>query len=197
MTTRRGNTRAQGRLSESILSRDGYSCKLRLPGCVTWATEAHHLDGPDVDDPSRMVAACRHCNAKLGSPKVPGGRTRRPRLDAQTVLDAFDVPVHHISTGAHGDEEARCHCPFHPDPHPSFSINLRSGKWMCHDDQCRERNFSGSIHKLKRLLEHPSAPRLDQRIELWTRTRYERMRAEHKNVHDPHNPDCECRWWPR
>jgi hypothetical protein len=63
---------------------------------------------------------------------------------------------------------------------------------MCHDDQCKERGFKGSIHKLKRLLEHPSAPRLDQRIELWTRTRYEKMRAEH--MHDPHG--CECQWWP-
>ena len=39
----------------------------------------------------------------------------------------------------HG-EEIRCSCPFHDDEHPSFSININTGAWICHG--CNEQ---GSI----------------------------------------------------
>jgi hypothetical protein len=42
-----------------------------------------------------------------------------------------------------GAREISCHCPFHTDRHPSFSINAESGLWVCF--QCGER---GSLEQL-------------------------------------------------
>ena len=36
-----------------------------------------------------------------------------------------------------GDREISAQCPFHPDNHPSFSMNAESGLWICY--QCGER----------------------------------------------------------
>lgn len=58
-----GSTRAWRRTRARVLARDGYTCQVRLPGCTTRATHAHHLDGKaHGDNPARIVAACEHCN---------------------------------------------------------------------------------------------------------------------------------------
>jgi DNA primase len=42
-----------------------------------------------------------------------------------------------------GSREISCSCPFHPDKHPSFSINSETGLWICY--QC---GASGTLEKL-------------------------------------------------
>ncbi|MEV6348565.1 hypothetical protein [Actinoplanes sp. NPDC051851] len=65
-----GSTRAWRRTRALVLLRDDYLCQLQLDGCTTVATHAHHTAGRSVtgDDPAYLVAACEHCNLKLGDP---------------------------------------------------------------------------------------------------------------------------------
>lgn len=58
-----------------VLNRDGWLCRVRLPGCRGRATDVHHLDDYAVSgasfDADRLVASCGRCN------KVLGGRLAR------------------------------------------------------------------------------------------------------------------------
>lgn len=64
-----GSTREWRRIRRHVLERDGYRCKLKLDGCTTVATHAHHTKGKAMgDDPRHLVAACSNCNLKLGDP---------------------------------------------------------------------------------------------------------------------------------
>lgn len=65
-----GSTRAWRRVRALVLLRDGYRCRLALPGCTGEATDAHHTLGRAVtgDDPRWVVAACHRCNLKMGEP---------------------------------------------------------------------------------------------------------------------------------
>lgn len=54
-----------------------------------------------------------------------------------------------VRPGKNGDE-AWCACPFHGEEHPSFSVNMESGKWNCL--ACHERGRS--IESLVRKMEH-------------------------------------------
>lgn len=60
-----------------ILARDGYECKIRLPGCTVKATQVDHIipleQGGAVLDPSNVRAACGFCNAS----RAAGGRVAR------------------------------------------------------------------------------------------------------------------------
>lgn len=54
-----------------MLERDGYRCRLELPGCTTIATTADHLAPRDIagDGLTNLQAACRNCNLAKGDPK--------------------------------------------------------------------------------------------------------------------------------
>jgi hypothetical protein len=53
--------RGWGATRARILARDGWRCRLALPGCITIATEAHHTD-PGNEDESLIIAACAPCH---------------------------------------------------------------------------------------------------------------------------------------
>jgi 5-methylcytosine-specific restriction protein A len=63
--TERGYGPEWARLSRAIIERDRHVCQLQLPGCTGKADTTDHVI-PKVrggnDDPSNLVAACRHCN---------------------------------------------------------------------------------------------------------------------------------------
>lgn len=65
-----GSTRAWRRTRAYVLARDGYRCRLKLPGCTTIATHAHHTVAREIvgDDPRYLIAACEHCNLSAGDP---------------------------------------------------------------------------------------------------------------------------------
>lgn len=67
-----GSTRAHRNARAQVLAAAGERCQLRLDGCTTIATEAHHTLGKTVtgDDPAFMVAACRSCNVRVGDPRA-------------------------------------------------------------------------------------------------------------------------------
>ena len=76
----RGSTRAWRQVRAAVLLRDGHRCQIRLPGCTTIASQAHHLHGKAAgDDPAGLVAACKPCNLQVGDPSAqdptPAGRT--------------------------------------------------------------------------------------------------------------------------
>lgn len=77
-----GSTYAHRKAREQVMERDGYLCRIRLPGCTEVATQAHHVHGKSVtgDDPALMVAACAWCNQRVGDPRAtdpqPTPRTR-------------------------------------------------------------------------------------------------------------------------
>jgi hypothetical protein len=53
-----------------VLDRDGWVCRLQLPGCTHNANEVHHTRGRSVtgDDPKYLVASCKQCNLRVGDP---------------------------------------------------------------------------------------------------------------------------------
>lgn len=73
MTSRRwpkGSSPAWKRVRAAVLARDGYRCRLGYPGCTTLATQVHHTAPRELtgDDPTRLLAVCRACNARAGDP---------------------------------------------------------------------------------------------------------------------------------
>jgi 5-methylcytosine-specific restriction endonuclease McrA len=76
-----GSSKAWRKLRARILERDQHRCQLKLPGCTTIATDAHHILGKiHGDNPDQIVAACGHCNKTVGEPTrhdpQPTPRTR-------------------------------------------------------------------------------------------------------------------------
>jgi hypothetical protein len=85
-----GSTRAWRRLRLYVLVRDGYRCRIQLPGtwvttrgrtarCLVVADCVHHTRGKALtgDDPAYLIAACTPCNLKVGDPtKQPDPRHR-------------------------------------------------------------------------------------------------------------------------
>ena len=49
--------------------------------------------------------------------------------------DFFAGHVHRFVRNANRDEATGL-CPFHSDHHPSFTVNLKTGLWMCHATEC-------------------------------------------------------------
>jgi 5-methylcytosine-specific restriction endonuclease McrA len=77
----KGSTTAWRRTRAGVLTRDGYRCQLQLQGCTTKATQVHHTLGRTVtgDDPAHLVAACQHCNLKVGDPTRATDPAPQPR----------------------------------------------------------------------------------------------------------------------
>lgn len=75
-----GSTRAWRKLRLEVLLRDGYQCKLRVPGvCTGRADSVHHTLGKGVsDDPAHLVAACTACNVHIGQPSKATDPKPRP-----------------------------------------------------------------------------------------------------------------------
>lgn len=66
----RGLGAEHDRLRPLVLERDGYRCRLRLPGCTLTATTADHVVPRSAGGATTMVnlrAACGHCNAAKGA----------------------------------------------------------------------------------------------------------------------------------
>ena len=58
------------RLRPLVLERDGYRCRLRLPGCTVVASTADHVVPRSAGGRSTMGnlrAACGHCNSSRGA----------------------------------------------------------------------------------------------------------------------------------
>lgn len=77
----KGSTRRWRKVRAHVLERDGHRCRLMLDGCTFKATHVHHTAGRSAgDDPANLVAACEHCNLKVGDPTTtdpaPNTRTR-------------------------------------------------------------------------------------------------------------------------
>jgi 5-methylcytosine-specific restriction endonuclease McrA len=75
----RGSTRAWRRIRAQVLQRDGYTCRIGLPGiCAGVADCVHHVLGRSVtgDDPRWLQAACTPCNLAIGQP----GRSRKTAI---------------------------------------------------------------------------------------------------------------------
>jgi 5-methylcytosine-specific restriction endonuclease McrA len=67
-----------GSISRKVIERDGGECQLRRRGCTGTATTVDHIIArstakrwgwttAQVNDPSNLVAACRHCNSSKGA----------------------------------------------------------------------------------------------------------------------------------
>lgn len=73
-----GSTRAWRTRRARVLSRDGYRCRVQLPGCTGAATQVHHVLGKGVSEhESDLVASCAPCNYAIGDPK-PNDAAPRP-----------------------------------------------------------------------------------------------------------------------
>ena len=80
---RGGSTREWRKVRARVLLRDGYRCRLQLPGCQGVAPlrggHVHHVKGKARGDDERdLVAACRPCNLSVGDP-TRGARNPEPR----------------------------------------------------------------------------------------------------------------------
>lgn len=51
------------------------------------------------------------------------------------------LTTHHVKVASESGDELLCHCPLHqPDKNPSFSINMKTGLWICYSEN-RGGNF--------------------------------------------------------
>ncbi|AGK87480.1 HNH endonuclease [Mycobacterium phage HINdeR] len=66
-----------------VLRRDGYQCQLRLPGCLSEATEADHIQPGDNHSRSNLQAACGRCHAKKSSRE---GNDKKRRMRAARFM---------------------------------------------------------------------------------------------------------------
>jgi 5-methylcytosine-specific restriction endonuclease McrA len=69
-----GSTRQWRKTRAYVLRRDRYRCQLRIKGiCKVKADCVHHVDGKgsQMEDPSRLAAACTPCNLHIGDPTRP------------------------------------------------------------------------------------------------------------------------------
>lgn len=62
-----------------ILERDGWTCRLRLPGCEIVATTVDHIVSPRIApglfyEATNLRSACGHCNFRRGA--IDGNRAR-------------------------------------------------------------------------------------------------------------------------
>lgn len=76
-----GSTRRWRKTRQMVLDRDNHTCRLRLDGCTTTATHVHHTvdrvtAGDSID---HLLAACAHCNLKLGDPTKHDATPHRRR----------------------------------------------------------------------------------------------------------------------
>ena len=86
----------------TVLARDGYRCRLALPGtwrtrtqdnvrCLGYANVVHHLHGKGrcagckADQLDHLAAVCRPCNAKVGDPGAAAGSGRRRNARGNVV----------------------------------------------------------------------------------------------------------------
>lgn len=103
-TTRTGSTRAWRRTRAYVLARDGWTCRTcRTPLCPRQCTppcptcpEAGHITPRarhGSDDPTNLIAQCRHCNLTLGDALGVGGRGHRAKRGPESLdtPSSFDV----------------------------------------------------------------------------------------------------------
>src|SRR5690349_13460202 len=88
-----GSTRRWRRIRREVLDRDGWRCRLAIPGtwvtrdgktqaCLVAADCVHHTRGKaHGDDPRHLIAACTPCNLKVGDPAATPDPAPRPRTD--------------------------------------------------------------------------------------------------------------------
>ncbi|WP_078344890.1 HNH endonuclease [Mycobacteroides chelonae] len=69
-----------GAICKRILSRDNYTCRLRLLGCLDTASEVDHIIPNDDHSDENLRAVCRFCHSKKSSAE---GHARQRELRAR------------------------------------------------------------------------------------------------------------------
>lgn len=74
-----GSSRRWRIIRQKVLERDNHTCRLRLEGCTTEATQVHHIvdRATSGDDMDHMVASCQDCNLTVGDPTKHDPTPRR------------------------------------------------------------------------------------------------------------------------
>lgn len=62
-----------------ILKRDQNRCRIRLPGCITLATEVDHIRRGDDHRDANLQSACPWCHARKSSAEGNAARVRYSR----------------------------------------------------------------------------------------------------------------------
>jgi 5-methylcytosine-specific restriction endonuclease McrA len=63
-----------------VLRRDGFSCQIRLEGCLGAANEVDHIVRGDNHSPENLRAACKSCHGKKSSAEGHAVQARRRAL---------------------------------------------------------------------------------------------------------------------
>lgn len=65
-------------------------------------------------------------------------------MDVLKILKKCEIRVVRVT-----NNNAICHCPFHDDKNPSFSVNIKNGLWICYSG-CGKGNLSTLLRKLNK-----------------------------------------------
>lgn len=69
------------KVRKAVLERDGYRCKVELPGCTGKATQVDHIvpvnAGGAIYDMGNLRAACSRCNQGRKANRKPASRPSR------------------------------------------------------------------------------------------------------------------------
>ena len=86
------------KIKRAVLRRDGYRCRLMLPGCTGFATTVDHwIPRVDegTDDFDNLKAACSHCNVRKGSSSPVFLEEHRLQNARQGKISPFFTPIEH------------------------------------------------------------------------------------------------------
>jgi len=80
------------RIRQRVLKRDGYRCRLQLPGCLGRATEVHHVGSPDDHGDANLASGCKPCHATETGRANARRLFRAPRRRAPEPHPGMVVP---------------------------------------------------------------------------------------------------------
>lgn len=106
---------------------------MRVPNTVNWKRGGHGKLAK-----VRFLSRNRYRFKKLEAHwKVRNDdATSRDRVQAAKYTKLFATHLKGLTSSRNGDE-ATALCPFHPDKHPSFAVNLTTGLWLCRANRCQ------------------------------------------------------------
>jgi hypothetical protein len=108
---------------------------MRVPNTINWKRDAKHKEVTvrylsKIGHRFSELEAAWEVKAVADNP-IKTGNGKQDGLIPGQMADYFILFSPHVEKLTRQGEQAIGLCPFHDDHHPSFSLNVRTGQWIC------------------------------------------------------------------